>query len=401
MTRESNRRKRNYLNQPYTVRNSVEWIQSGRNYFDRLVNLIDASHYEIHIQTYIFDSDKTGTMVAEALIRASKRNVKVFLLVDAYGSQEMSTEMINNLIRASIYFRKYGKFYSHGRFHIGRRMHNKICVIDGSVSVVGGINISDKYNDLPDNPAWLDFAVIMKGDISRSLQVICRKRWKGKKFFRNGRNKEVIITGFESNIPGKIPVRVRRNDFVRNMNDIAISYRETLRHSAESILLVGGYFLPGGRTRRMMKNAIQRGVKIDVVISEKSDVGVLNYARRYLYSWLIRNKIGVYEYMPSNVHGKVIIADGKWTSIGSYDLNNLSTYSNIELNVDINDAEFSKNLGEYIHKVMNENCKKITVENNYSNSGPFAKFSMWISYHFVKTLFVLSVILAGKKDKDF
>jgi cardiolipin synthase len=400
MKKVSFNRKKNILNKPYTVRNTAEWIQSGQKYFDRLAALIDESVYEVHIQTYIFDSDKTGTSIAEALIRASKRNVKVFLLVDAFGSQELSSEMISNFVKAGIQFRKYGELYSRGSFHIGRRMHHKINVFDGVVSVVGGINISDKYNDLPGKPAWLDFAVIMTGDISRSLQVVCRRRWKGRTFSSGIMKREMPFPRLENNKIGTIPIRLRRNDFIRNFNDIAISYRSAIRQSKKSILLVGGYFLPGGRTRRILKHALQRGVSIDVVISEKSDVHILNYARRYLYAWLIRNGVGVFEYKPSNVHGKVLIVDGKWMSIGSYDLNNLSTYSNIELNVDINDEEFSKDLSSHIQKVMKENCTKVTNESAYINSGIFSKFSMWISYRFVKTLFILSVILAGKKDKD-
>ena len=98
------------------------------------------------------------------------------------------------------------------------------------------------------------------------------------------------------------------------------------------VWIVGGYFLPGGRTRRLLRNAVRKGVDVCVLVAEKSDVGIMVNARRYLYSWLTTNGIRVYEYKPSNVHGKVLIRDEKWTSIGSYDLNNLSTYSNIELN---------------------------------------------------------------------
>jgi cardiolipin synthase len=115
----------------------------------------------------------------------------------------------------------------------------------------------------------------------------------------------------------------------------------------------------------------------------------------------MRNGVGVYEYIPSNVHGKVLITDDNWTSIGSYDLNNLSTYSNIELNVDINDTEFSSSLANHIRKIIATDCVKVTADNPYRRKTIFSRFIMWLSYRVVKTLFILSVILAGKKEKEF
>ena len=151
-----------------------------------------------------------------------------------------------------------------------------------------------------------------------------------------------------------------------------------------------------------MRNAVKREVEKSMYLFRlNSDVRVLSDARKYLYDWLIRNGIGVLEYTPSNVHGKVLIADDCWTSIGSYDLNNLSTYSNIELNVDIDDKEFSKSLAGYIRQIMIKDCRKITKENTYRNMSVFSKLKMWISYRFVKTLFILSVVLAGKSEKEF
>jgi cardiolipin synthase len=401
MTPERQRWKRLTFDQPYTIHNSIEWYQSGNKYFDCLESLIDSAKKEIHLQTYIFASDTTGTKIAEALIRAAERKVEIFVLVDAYGSQSLATALIKRMKLAGINFRKYGQLYSQGRFHIGRRMHHKITVIDGITSIVGGINVSDHYNDMPDSPAWLDFAVIMRGDISRRLQFVCRRRWSGWIFTYTSARTLLKNIGLSDKSIGNIPIRIRRNDFIRNRNEITVSYREALRRSEKSLVIVGGYFLPGGRSRRLMKAALNRGVSINVIVSEKSDVGVMIAARRWLYDWLIRNKVGVYEYRPSNVHGKVIVSDDKWTSIGSYDLNNLSAYSNIELNVDIRNEEFSKGIADHIRKIMKEECNAVITDEKFRHKSWLKQFWLWISYRFVKTLFILSVLLAGKKEKEF
>jgi cardiolipin synthase len=384
----------------YITRNSVEWVQSGRNYFGRLVELIDSAKHEIHLQTYIFASDETGKEIANSLMRAAVRKVSVFLLVDAYGSQTLSSDLISRMKESGINFRKYGVLYSRGRFHIGRRLHQKVTVIDGHTSIIGGINISDHYNET-DTPAWLDFAVILTGNASRRLLYLCRRRWTGFQFSRSARKNLLKMDLKSIEFTGRSPVRIRRNDFIKNKNEIAISYRNAFRNAGQSILLVGGYFLPGGRTRRIMKKAIERGVTIDILVSEHSDVAMVTLSRRYLYDWLMRNGIAVYEYKPANVHGKVLIVDGKLTSIGSYDLNNLSTYSNIELNVEIFDESFSKSLSSNIERIMREDCIRVTAENPYRKTTIFSKLIMWFSYRFVKTLFILSVILAGKREREF
>lgn len=401
MKKVQSRWKKSKFNRPYTQHNTIEWVQSGSGYFNRLEQLIDGAKYEIHIQTYILQPDSTGDTITEALIRASLRQVKVFLLVDAYGSNNISRQMAQRLRSSGIRFRRFGKLFYKGRFHFGRRMHHKVIVIDGFTSLVGGMNIADHYRGSESTPAWLDFAAIMQGDISRKLQVVCRRRWVGWPF--SLKNDQALLKnhGLLPKSSELVKIRVRRNDFVQYKQEITLGYREAIRRAEKSILLVGGYFLPGGTSRRVLKNALSRGVKIDVVVSEKSDVKLLILARRYLYDWLIRNGIGVYEYKPANVHGKVLIVDDHWATIGSYDLNNLSAYSNIELNVDVDNAPFSQSLAAQIRKIMVEDCQQIVAERPGRRFPAPQQLLLWLSYRFVKTLFVLSLLLAGKKANEF
>jgi cardiolipin synthase len=381
----------------FTLRNRVRLLQSGQEYFEILESLIRNAAYEIHLQTYILATDGTGNRIIEALLDAARRKVRIYILVDAYGSQKLSTGLIRKLVHAGIRIRKYGRFYSHGRFHIGRRLHHKVTVIDGFTSIVGGINISDNYNNTPLGRAWLDFAVLIEGDASRKLQMICHRRW-------SGTLRRKIDKPYHPKSSGDLPVtniQVRRNDFILNLHEAAISYRQGIRMAEKSILIIGGYFLPGGRTRRLLRNAVRRGVDIRIVTAEKSDVTLLRNARRYLYRWLTDNGMHLYNYDPANVHGKIMIVDNCWMTIGSYDLNNLSTYSNIELNVDIDDTAFSRLTTERLEKVIAEECTKITAQKVKSYGSWWNIIVMWISYRIVKTFFVLSVILAGRRKQDF
>ena len=118
----------------------VVLVHSGDDYFSRLRNIIRHAKIEIHFQTYIFDNDSTGNEIVEALKEAASRNVKIYMLLDGYGSNSFSDKVVNELTLKGINFR----FFSANIFYIGRRLHHKIVVADGNIALIGGINIADK-----------------------------------------------------------------------------------------------------------------------------------------------------------------------------------------------------------------------------------------------------------------
>jgi cardiolipin synthase len=196
----------------------------------------------------------------------------------------------------------------------------------------------------------------------------------------------------ESEVP--YDVRVTRNDFLRKRNEIAVSYRQAIRESTKSLVILGGYFLPGGKVRRLLRAARRRGVDVRLLLAAKSDIMISVYARRYLYSWMLRHGIRVFEYLPSNVHGKVLVADEYFVSIGSYDLNNLSTYSNIELNFAIRDVRFRAHMAEELDTVMRSHCREVDAETWKRSDSVWNRLRCWTSYRITKTLFGLSWLLA-------
>lgn len=308
--------------------------------------------------------------------------------------------MLSDLRSKGIRIRKYGRLISRGKLHLGRRMHHKITVMDNHTALVGGINISDNYSGWNGKPPWLDYAVVVQGETARQLNRICRKRWKDPDPQHELPSRESDRLPFEGlSANDRVPVRITQNDFLRRKQETAASYRQAIRQARNSLVFVGGYFLPGGLARRLLKKAARRGVAISLIVSAESDVGVVRNSRRYLYGWLLRNGIRIFEYHPSNVHGKLLLKDNSFVSIGSYDLNNLSTYSNIELNLDIRDLEFSEIVRSELEAVVAGSCHEVT-RTQHGQEGIFRKFVDWASYQLVKTLFILSVWLANRDDRD-
>ena len=351
--------------------------------------MIDNAKDEIHLQTYIYDDDETGNRIAQALKAAAQRNVKVYLLVDGYASQGLPKTFIHELKDAGINFRFFEPIFRSRYFYFGRRLHHKVLVVDTQFILVGGLNVSNRYNDMPGHPAWLDFALFAEGEIAKQLCILCWKTWKGYPSRMGLTPCEQKELKFDFPEAERSSVRMRRNDWVRNKKQISASYIEMLRTARSNVTILCSYFLPGQILKRNMVRAIRRGVKIKVVLAGLSDVLIAKNAERYIYNWLLRNKIDIYEYQGNVLHGKVAVCDKEWLTIGSYNVNNISAYASIELNLDVRDPLFATNVEEMLDQIINERSVQITEEKLAKTSNIFKRFTRWLSYGFVKVCFYL------------
>lgn len=359
----------------------IQLVHGGKEYFSLLKKLISSAQESIYLQTYIFEEDQTGTEIAQELIAAAQRHVNVFLLVDGYASSQLSTAFIKNLKEAGVNFRMFDPLLKSKYFYLGRRLHHKVVAIDSTYSLVGGINISDRYNDMPDQPAWLDWAVYAEGEVAAQLTQICQQRVKPaslKRLLRSKKNlakKESIVS-------------IKVNDWVRNKREITTSYLTMFRAAKESIVIMSAYFLPNNQFRKELKRAAKRGVKVQLILAGPSDVALAKYAERYMYRWLLKHNIEIYEYQKSVLHGKMAVYDGKWATVGSYNVNNISAYASIELNLAINDTDFANQVEAALTHVMTDGCIRITAE-HLNHSGLLKRIMQRGAYYVFRIMFFL------------
>ncbi len=355
----------------YSLHNKVRLIRGGSSYFNELLLMIKAAKKSIHLQTYIFDEDETGMRVANELIAAAGRGVKVYLLVDGYASQNLSDGFVTNLKTGGIVFRWFEPVFHSKHFYIGRRLHHKILVIDAQQSLVAGMNISNRYNDMPGQKAWLDWGILCEGEVSAELNNLCIKIWNrsgwGKK--KNQVLNDDAIVKFKEN---ECLVRVRRNDWVRGKNQISRTYLEMFKKAQTNITVMSSYLVPGRAFRKNMMLAAKRAVKIKVIVTGISDVALVKHAERYLYRFLLKNNIELYEYQPNVLHGKISTYDSKFVTIGSYNVNNLSAYLSVELNLDVLNEPFAREVETTLEKIIEEDCIKIT-EKEFERHNSFIK----------------------------
>jgi cardiolipin synthase A/B len=380
------------------TQNKIQFIHGGKVYFDRLIELINQATESIHLQTYIFADDETGKMVSKALQKAAARKISVHLLADGYASQSLPKEFINELKTAGVQFRFYEPLFKSRHFYFGRRLHHKVLVVDTKYAIVGGINIANHYNDMPKQPAWLDFAVLLEGEIAKELCILCWKTW------NNYPLKMSLTPCEEAKIQFTFPqtetvlTRMRRNDWVRRKNEISGSYIEMIRHAKSHLTILCSYFLPSQFIRRLLRKASERGVEIKVITTGSSDIILTKHAERWLYDWLLRNHIELYEYQSNILHAKVAVCDGEWMTIGSYNVNNISAYASIELNVDIQNSDFTKKVEHILEILLQTECKSITMENHIRSKNIFIQLLRWISYQFIRSVFFL-ITFYYKREK--
>lgn len=385
-------------NKLYTAYNVVQLVRGGKEFFRLLEELIDNARHTVHLQTYIYDEDETGTRVAEALKRAAQRGVKVYLLLDGYASQGLSAKFIDELKAADVHFRWFEPLLKSRHFYFGRRLHHKVAVADACYSLVGGINVSNKYNDMEGQPAWLDWAVLSRGEVSLQLHRICIRVWNRSNWDPQKRN--IRETATHNELPKEeCLVRVRVNDWVRGRNQISRTYLEMMRNAKSSITIMSGYFLPGRTIRRYMAAAVRRGVKVKLIIAGRSDVMISKQAERYMYAWLFRHGIEVYEYKKNVLHGKISTYDGKFVTVGSYNLNNISAFASIELNLDIMNPDFAQKAQSSLQYIIDNDCEKVLEEEFEKKNHILLQFWQWICYQVIQiSFFVFTFYFRPHRD---
>lgn len=376
----------------YSTRNKIELIEGGRPYFDLLAEVLRHAQRTLYFQTYIFNEDETGRPIIDALIAAAQRGVHVFLLLDGYASQGLSEESITSFKKAGIHFRFFEPLLKSKGFYFGRRLHHKVVVIDSSTALVSGINVDNKYNDTAGQSAWLDWALYIRGELGFSLEAECKKRMK---YVRAG-NGSPARDEFPQSYHQK--ARVRVNDWVSGKRQISRSFLEMLRTATSSVIIMSPYFLPGNEFKKQMAHASKRGVKIRVLLAGVSDITVAKWAERYVYQWLLDHGVEIYEYQKNVLHGKIAVRDEHWLTAGSYNVNNLSAYASIELNVDVDDASLAKKARAKLESIIRDDCVRITREHFKQQNHVVKKVVQWMCYELLRFLLFLTTFYFRSKE---
>ncbi|MFY9309243.1 MAG: cardiolipin synthase ClsB [Bacteroidia bacterium] len=385
--------RRNYFkSREYYPASRVRLVHSGKDYFDTLEDVIASAKHTIHLQTYIFEEDAIGKRIANALKAASLRGVSIALLLDGFGSKALSHKFVQELRNTGIDIRFFAPFFSTQSIYLGRRMHHKIVVVDKSFALIGGINIADKYHGSETEEPWLDYAILLQGSVCGELELLCHnmygirnrlKRIRAQRFLK----KQIAPIQDDDE---RILVKIKQNDRLKGKNQISRSYIRAIRNAHTSIYITGSYFLPGTKLRKALVAASKRGVEVNLILAGVSDVPMFQAATTWLYDFLFRHGIKIYEWKKSVLHGKIAVIDDNWSTVGSFNLNHLSAYGSIELNIDVPDEVFVRDFKEHLQSIIESDCEQAFPEKQ--NRKWTARLGRWFAYQFTRTFIKIMVV---------
>lgn len=333
-------------------------LRNGDEYFPRLIAAIDAANNSIYLETYIFAYGASGRMVSAALCRAAKRGVAVHLLMDGYGSADFPQEWTDELRAAGVgvlWFRPEIARFSLRRYRL-RRLHRKLAIVDEYIAFVGGININD---DVPGGLIMLprlDYAVEVRGYAAERIYTVMQRMWALVSWTnfrrREGGKQGKLSRAHAVALRDKVIFLLRDN--LRHRRDIEQAYLIAIQGAQREIIIANAYFLPGLRLRRALLNAVQRGVRVVLLLQGRVEYRLQHYATLALYDELLCAGVEIYEYHASFLHAKVAVVDEYWATVGSSNIDPFSLWLGREANLVVRDAGFAESLRtSLLHEISN------------------------------------------------
>lgn len=376
--------------QAYSQRNQVSLIANGEDFIEKCIEAIKGAQSQIKLHTYIFEEDEISNRIIKELEQKSNEGVKVFLLFDAFASPELSADLKERFKRAGINWAFFAPILSRKFEHYGRRLHQKVLIIDNSRAITGGINLAKKFIAPKSEKPWLDYAIDLRGEEVARLQR--KTMWLYLKYFPEHRSIFKQKTDKASTEPGwDTQARTLVNDFMRFRTEIHQSYIQALREAKSSVKITATYFLPGKRFMRELKKASRRGVQIELIFGKRSDHTLERWSSRYLYSWYLKHGIKVYEWSDSILHAKAALIDNAWVSIGSYNHNYISRYACLELNIEVLNKEFASKMDQEFEKIK-ERSEIISKKDWHRPSRRWASMVYFFTYALSNVVTFISLL---------
>ncbi|MEZ0314183.1 MAG: phosphatidylserine/phosphatidylglycerophosphate/cardiolipin synthase family protein [Myxococcota bacterium] len=329
--------------------NKVDLLIDGEQTFPAMLEAMAEAKRSIVFESYIFASDATGQRFLDVLIARARADVSVRIMVDGVGSWATDPNFWKPLIEAGGRVEYYQPIQPwRRRWGIWRRNHRKILVIDDVVGFIGGINIGDDYAPTSwGGKAWHDVHARVEGPVVRELVRLFNRGWRN-------------MTGEHWN--GSIAHAQRRGSTTLQVLESALTrrysvrraYLRAIRKASRTIRICNAYCIPDRHFRHALRDAVRRGVTVQLLVAGKTDVVAVRYASRALYARLMAWGIEVYEWTDRVLHAKTAVIDGEWCTIGSYNIDARSLLHNLEANI----ACVDKRLGAAMDQTFERDIAK-------------------------------------------
>jgi len=377
----------------FSHNNSVTLLMSGQEKFDDMFQAIRQARSSVHLEYFNFRNDSIASLLFRLLAQKAKEGVEVRALFDGFGNDSnnrpLKRKHLKQMRSMGIEIYEFDPVNFPWVNHVFHRDHRKIVVIDGKIAYTGGMNVADYYiNGTEVVGEWRDMHCRIEGDEVNTLQKIFLRMWNkvtgqnvyGAKYYR-GYHGADYITGLKPDTcctAGKKMVGIINREPRVTNKIIRKFYTDAINEAKDSIKLVNPYLTLNNTLKRALRNAVKRGVKVEIMVSAHSDIPLTPDCVFYNVHNLMQHGVDVWIYKKGFHHTKIIMVDGRFCTVGSANLNARSLNFDYEENAVIIDPCTTKELNDMFERDKAESFK-LSEETWDEWRTPWQKFVGWFA----------------------
>ena len=347
------------LGPPIIDGNRIQNLENGSKIFPAMLEAVKSAKTSITFETYIYWSGEVGKEFADALSERARQGVKVHVLLDWVGSQKMEESLITKLKAAGVEIERYHPLHWYNLGRMNNRTHRKLLVVDGRVGFTGGVGIADQWNGNAEDPKhWRDSHYRLEGPAVAQMQSAFMDNWI--------KTTGEVLQG-EAYFPELEPMgealgQVFTSSPSGGGDSMQLMYLLSITAAERTIDLSAAYFVPDELTRKALRSALERGVRLRIIVPGKHiDAEVVRQASRADWGDLLEAGAEIHEYQPTMFHCKTLIVDSRLVSVGSTNFDNRSFRLNDEANLNVYDAQFAERLEDVFEADLGRS-ERITFE---------------------------------------
>ena len=378
----------------FTRDNSVTLLMTGQEKFDDMFSAIRQARSSVHLEYFNFRNDSIASLLFDILAEKAAEGVEVRALYDAFGNSSNNRPLkkrhIRDLRSRGIQIYEFDPLTFPWINHVFARDHRKIVVIDGKTAYTGGMNVADYYIKGTEVVGeWRDMHCRIEGSAVNDLQRIFVRAWKkvtgedivGAKYYRGIAGAD-YITGLKPDTTatcGSKEVGIINREPHTSNQIIRQFYLAAIDGARDSIKLVNPYLTLNRKLKKSLRNAVKRGVKVEIMAGAKSDIPLTPDCMFYNLHNLMKHGVEVWIYEGGFHHTKIIMVDGQVCTVGSANLNARSLSWDYEENAVIVDPCTTRELDAMFNRDK-KRCFKLTEETWDQFRTPWQKFRGWFAH---------------------
>ncbi|MBD9407332.1 cardiolipin synthase B [Acidovorax sp. ACV02] len=320
--------------------NAVTELLNGDQIFPPMLAAIKSAQKSVTFETYIYWSGDIGKQFADALSERARAGVPVHVLLDWVGSAKMEESYLAEMKAAGVLIEKFHKPHWYNLARLNNRTHRKLLVVDGQVGFTGGVGIAPAWTGHAQDPDhWRDSHYLVRGPAVAQMQATFLDNWlkvTGKVLHGDAYFPPIAAVGTQK-------AQMFSSSPSSGSESMQLMYHLAITAAERSIDLSVAYFVPDDLTRKLLMDALARGVRVRLVTpGEHTDTETVKAASRATWGELLQAGAEIYEYGPTMYHCKVMIVDQLLVSVGSTNFDNRSFRLNDEANLNVYDAAFAQ-----------------------------------------------------------